>query len=135
MNPHTETLEMMARMKALMAAMEPALKQRAVEAAVDGGAAVAVRPWSFCVPDKGESDPWFGFARHDWQRMIKEGFRGICSPNAAGSVRAKVYIIFDDAAAWLRARSAGQAEALSQRGALTEGLREAKKNASGNVAA
>lgn len=127
MSAATDTLEMMALFKRMAPAMEAALKERSVQEAVDGGAAVAVRPWSFRHPLKGEVDPWFGLAYQDWLALRNEGFSGIYTPNPADSERAKIYIIYDEAAAFLKARAAAQAPALRSRGDATARLREAKQ--------
>jgi len=127
MSAATDTLEMMALFKRMAPAMEAALKERSVQEAVDSGAAVAVRPWSFRHPLKGEADPWFGLAYQDWLALRNEGFSGIYTPNAASSERAKIFIIYDEAAAFLRARAIAQAPALADRGEATARLREAKQ--------
>ena len=126
MSAATETLEMMALFKRMAPAMEAALKEQSVQEAVDGGAAVAVRPWSFRHPLKGENDPWFGLAYQDWLALRNEGFKGIYTPNAADSERAKIFIIYDEATAFLKARATAQAAALSSRGEATARLRQAK---------
>ncbi len=107
---------MMEQMKAMMERMAPALQERCVQEAVDGGAAVAVRPWSFRHPLKGETDPWFGLAYHQWLALRNEGFDGIFSPCDAGSGRAVLFIIYDRAAEFLRTRAAAQAGKFSERG-------------------
>ena len=127
MNAATELLDMMALFKRMAPAMECALKERSVQEAVDGGAAVAVRPWSFRHPLKGESDPWFGLAYQDWLSLRNEGFTGIYTPNSAESDRAKIFIIYDEAANFLKARAAAQAAMLASRGGATARLREAKQ--------
>jgi len=93
---------------------------------VDGGAAVAVRPWAFRHPLKGESDPWFGLAYQDWLTLRNEGLPGVFTTSDPASPRAKLFITFDDAAAFLKARAAAQATALADRGGATERLRDAK---------
>ena len=127
MSAATDTLEMMALFKRMAPAMEAALKERSVQEAVDGGAAVAVRPWSFRHPLKGEVDPWFGMAYQDWLALRNEGFEGIFTPNSPGSERAKIFIIYDEAAAFLKARAGAQASALADRGEATARLRVARQ--------
>lgn len=120
-------LEMLEQMRELAARMEQPLKERAVQEAVEGGAAVAVRPWSFRHPLKGESDPWFGLAYHQWLALRNEGFTGIYTPNDAGSDRAVMFIIYDKAAAFLSARAEKQAAQLAQREGAPAHLRVAKQ--------
>lgn len=121
-----ETLDILEQLKAMAARMEQPLKERAVQEAVDGGAAVAVRPWSFRHPLKGESDPWFGMSYHQWLGLRNEGFEGIYTPGDVESDRAVLFIIYDRAAEFLGARSGEQAAKLRQRAAVTAHLREAK---------
>ena len=121
-----ETLALLENLKELAARMEPALQERAVKEAVDGGAAVAVRPWSFRHPFKGESDPWFGLAYHQWLALRNEGFRGFFTAGETGSPRAALFIIYDQAAAFLAARAERQAEQLAGRSEGTEHLRQAR---------
>lgn len=131
MNAAAETLEMMALFKRMAPALEAALKEKSVEEAVDGGAAVAVRPFSFRMPLKGECDPWFGLAYQDWLALRNDGFTGIYTPNEPTSERAKLFIIFDEAAAFLKARAAAQGEKLASRGGVTGRLLEARKQKGG----
>lgn len=124
----TDALKGLEAIQGMLPQMQAALKEKAVQQAVDGGAAVAVRPWSFRHPLKGEADPWFGLAYQDWLGLRNEGFSGIFTPNEPESGRAKIYIIYDEAAAFLKERAMRQAEALANRGGATARLREAKKS-------
>ena len=114
--------------KAILPQLEEALREKATRQAVDGGAAVAVRPWSFRHPLKGQTDPWFGLAYHDWLRLRQEGFRGVYQASeATGSGREKLMIIFDRAAEFLAARADRQAARGIDRSESTAGLRIAKR--------
>ena len=111
-----EALGQLEALKALVADMEPALKERALLEAVEKGAAVAVRPFSFRMPRKGgECDPWFDMAYHQWMDLKKAGFRGFVSPGNMGSERAALFVVYDRAAAFLRERMEAQSEALAGR--------------------
>jgi len=122
-----DALKSLAAMQAMMPALQEALRERATQQAVDGGAAVAVRPWSFRHPLKGESDPWFGLAYHEWLQLRREGFKGVYTAGDAESGRAKLMIIFDEAAQYLRGRATAQADRFVDRSSSTEALRLAKK--------
>jgi hypothetical protein len=121
-----DALKTVAALQEQLPALQEALRERATQQAVDGGAAVAVRPWSFRHPLKGESDPWFGLAYHEWLGLRNEGFRGFYTAGDPESGRAKLMIIFDEAANFLRERAAAQAERVVDRSASTAGLRQAK---------
>lgn len=123
----TQALQGLQQMQAMLPQLQEALKTRAVQQAVDGGAAVAVRPFSFRMPLKGETDPWFGLAYQDWLALRNEGFTGIYTPNDPGSERAKLFVIYDEAAAFLKGRAERQAEPLANRGAATARLKEARR--------
>jgi hypothetical protein len=125
MNP-VDALQSLNALAALLPAIQESLKERAVQQAVDGGAAVAVRPWSFRHPMKGETDPWFGLAYHEWLEMRHEGFKGVYSVGRVESGRAKLFIIFDRAAEWLAAMAEKQAAMEVDRRAATAHLRAAR---------
>lgn len=108
MNP-ADALQSLNALAALLPQIQESLKERAVQQAVDGGAAVAVRPWSFRHPMKGETDVWFGLAYHEWLEMRHEGFKGVYSVGRVESGRAKLFIIFDRAAEWLAQKAEQQA--------------------------
>lgn len=99
----TEALKGLEAIRSMLPAIQDQLKERAVQEAVDGGAAVAVRPVSFRHPLKGEADPWFGLHYQDWLRMRNEGFDGWWE-TTPGSRRAKIMIDFDKARRWLTAK-------------------------------
>jgi hypothetical protein len=122
----SQALKQLSELQSLLPAMQSALKERAMQEAVDGGAAIAVRPWSFRHPLKGECDPWFGLAYQDWLALRNEGFKGIYTSSEPTSERAKLFIIFDEATVFLKARAAAQAEALANRQGATARLIEAK---------
>jgi hypothetical protein len=125
MNP-SEALKSLATLTALLPDLQEALRERVTQQAVDGGAAVAVRPWSFRHPLKGQCDAWFGLAYHDWLALRNEGFTGVYTTGDAATGRAKLMIIFDRAAEWLAERSAAQAALRVDRGAATAAMRSAK---------
>ena len=59
--------------------------------------------------------------------MRREGFGGIYTAGDAESCRAKLMIIFDEAAQYLRGRATAQADRFVDRSASTESLRLAKR--------
>jgi hypothetical protein len=109
----TEALKGLEAIQDLLPAIREQLKDRAVQEAVDAGAAVVVRPFSFRHPLKGESDPWFGLAYQDWLKMRNDGFDGWWE-TTQGSKRAKIMIDFDKARKWLAAERERQAMARHQ---------------------
>jgi hypothetical protein len=123
----TEALKGLASIQSLLPAIQEQLKEKAVQEAVDGGAAVAVRPWSFRHPLKGETDPWFGLAYQDWLAMRNEGFDGTYTPNDPSSGRAKLMIIYDEAVRWLQEKARAQKGTLADRSADNERLRQAQQ--------
>jgi hypothetical protein len=126
----TETaMKAVEAMKAMLPQLQEALREKVTQTAVDGGAAVAVRPWSFRHPLKGETDPWFGLHYHEWLGLRKEGFAGVYTTGDAASGRAKLMIIFDRAAEYLAARSAQQAAMGIDRSEATAPMRRAKEGA------
>lgn len=125
MNP-SETLKSLETLTALLPDLQEALRERVTQQAVDGGAAVAVRPWSFRHPLKGQSDPWFGLAYHEWLALRREGFTGVYSTGDVESGRAKLMIIFDRAAEYLAQRSVAQAALGVDRSVATAAMRSAK---------
>jgi len=96
----TEALKGLEAIQDMLPAIQEQLKERAVQEAVDGGAAVAVRPVSFRHPQKGQTDPWFGLHYQDWLKMRNDGFDGWWE-TTPGSKRAKIMIDFDKARKWL----------------------------------
>ncbi len=125
----TDALTSLATLQELLPRLQEALQEKATQQAVDGGAAVAVRPWSFRHPKKGESDPWFELSYHEWLALRNEGFRGVYTTGDAGTGRAKLFIIFDRAAEFLAAKAAAQAEVAVDRSAATAHLRAARGEA------
>lgn len=123
----TALAKQLADLTAALPAMQAAVKERATQEAVDGGAAIAVRPWSFRHPLKGECDPWFGITYHEWLALRNAGFKGIYTTGDPSSDRAKLYIIYDEAALFLKARAAAQCGSLSDRSESTARLLQARK--------
>jgi hypothetical protein len=111
----TEALKGLTAIQDLLPAIQEQLKERAVQEAVDSGAAVAVRPVSFRHPLKGESDPWFGLAYQDWLKMRNQGFDGWWE-TTQGSKRAKIMIDFDKARKWLAKEQERQASLRNHEG-------------------
>ncbi len=101
------------QMQALLRKMEGDLRERQVRDAVEGGAVIAVRPFSFEQPGlKDGADPWFGLRYADWRQMRADGFRGwrqAGKPGGKGKkvTRRKVIILYDEAAQWVREKMAG----------------------------
>ncbi len=121
-----ELQKQLRELTAALPAMQEALKERATQEAVDGGAAVAVRPFSFRHPKTGETDPWFGLAYQDWLTLRHEGFSGVFTTNDVASERAKLFIIYDEAAAYLKARASEQGQTLASRGGVPPRLQAGK---------
>lgn len=121
-----DALNTLAALQELLPKLQESLKEKATREAVDGGAAVAVRPWSFRHPKKGEADEWFGLAYHEWLALRNEGFRGVFTTGDVGTGRAKLFIIYDRAAEFLAAKAAAQAEVEVDRSAATAHLRAAR---------
>jgi hypothetical protein len=123
-----DALRALAAFEKLIPALQEQLKERAVKEAVDDGAAVAVRPWSFRHPLKGETDLWFGLAYQDWLSLRKEGFDGVYTPNDPSSGRARLMIIYEEAVRYLKAKAERQKGNLASRGADNERLRKAQQS-------
>jgi hypothetical protein len=121
-----DALSTLAALQELLPRLQESLKEKATREAVDGGAAVAVRPWSFRHPKKGERDHWFELAYHEWLALRNEGFRGVYTLGDPGTGRAKLFIIYDRAAEFLAAKAAAQAEVEVDRSAATAHLRAAR---------
>jgi hypothetical protein len=102
----TEALKGLAAVQSLLPALQAQLKERAVQEAVAGGAAVIVRPEFFPRPVRaqkgcpGHVDPWFGLTQMDWNAEIRAGFSGWFE-TTEGSGKPKVMINYDAARVWL----------------------------------
>jgi hypothetical protein len=123
----SEALKGLAAIKDMLPAIQEHLKERAVKEAVDDGAAVAVRPWSFRHPLKNESDPWFGLSYQDWLAMRNEGFDGMYTPNDPSSGRARLMIIYDEAVRWLEDKARRQKGMMADRSEDNKRLRRARE--------
>lgn len=108
----TETLKGLAAIQSMLPALQEQLKERAVQEAVAGGAAVVVRPEYFQRPVRaqkgqpGHVDPWFGLTQTDWNNEIRSGFTGWYE-TSEGSGKPKVMINYEAAREWL-GRKMGQ---------------------------
>lgn len=108
-----EALNGLATFQAMLPDVQAALKERAVQEAVAGGAAVIVRPEYFRLPVRAErgkpanTDPWFALNQWEWQSEIEEGFKDWYEVNE-GSGRKKIMISYEGARVWLAAKMAKQ---------------------------
>lgn len=123
----SEALKQLARLREDLPRMEAALKERALQEAVDGGAAVVLRPFSIRHPLKGECDAWFGLAYHHWLELRRAGFKGFFTPGDPATGRATIMIIVDEAIAFLRARAAAQEGMFEDRSVPPEALTARRK--------
>jgi len=102
----TEALKGLAAIQSLLPSIQEQLKERAVQEAVAGGAAVIVRPEYFPRPVRvpkgqpGHLDPWFGLTQIDWNNEINAGFSGWYE-TTEGSGKPKVMINYEAAREWL----------------------------------
>lgn len=111
----TNALQQLAELQSVLPAMQQALKEKAVQEAVAGGAAVIVRPEYFPRPIRARTgepanvDPWFCLNQWEWQAEMEAGFAGWYEVNE-GSGRKKIMINYEAARAWLAAKMSGQQE-------------------------